>query len=71
MSLSGSLRRIGIALCLCGLLTVPACRPKVTGPTVIAVESEQDAEVLGDPTPPPHDASDDFFDNGVIPTLKI
>ena len=71
MSLTGSSRRIWIGLCLCGLLTVPACRPKVTGPTAVAVESDQDAAVLGDPTQPPHDASDDFFNNGVIPTLKI
>ena len=71
MSLTGSSRRIWIGLFLCGLLTVPACRPKVTGPTAVAVESDQDAAVLGDPTQPPHDASDDFFNNGVIPTLKI
>ena len=70
MSLSGSLRRIGIALCLCGLLTVPACKRSVKYET-FTHEAEPNPAVLGDPTPPPHDASDDFFNNGVIPTLKI
>ena len=79
MSLTGSSRRIWIALCLCGLLAVPACRRSVSKTEVVTFETEAEggSDALADPSqpsqppPPTRDASDDFFDNGVIPTLKI
>jgi hypothetical protein len=71
MSLTGSSRWLWIGLCFSGLLTIPACQPSVTRPAVVAVEPTATPEVVADPTPAPRDASDDFFEAGVIPTLKI
>ncbi len=67
MSVSWISRSLRIGLCLCGLLGLSACRPAVTGPTTVTF----DTEAPEPPPPPPRDASDDFFDNGVIPKLKI
>lgn len=64
MSLSWFSRSLRIGLCCCGLLGLPACRQAVIEPPAPTVESDV-------PAPPIRDASDDFFDNGVIPQLKI
>ena len=56
--------------CFCALLLLPACRDSATGK--IEVPREPDPIVEPDaPATPLRDASDDFFDNGVIPQLKI
>ena len=66
------LRQVWISLCVCGLLCLPACQRTTTSPPVIrADDSESGAGGAKTPDQSPRDASDDFFDNGVIPQLKI
>lgn len=64
MRLSWFSRSVRIGLCCCGLLSLLACQQAVIESPQPTVESEV-------PAPPPRDASDEFFDNGVIPQLKI
>lgn len=71
MSLSWSSRLVGISLLVVGLLGIPACRPTASGPIVTTVDSEPPAAATDIPYKPQLDASDDFFENGVIPRLKI
>lgn len=74
MSLTWSSRLIGIGLCVCGLLSISACQPTVSGPTISTVDSEPQAAESDGPTQPPlpqRNACDDFFDRGIIPQLKI
>ena len=69
MSLSWISRSVRIGLCCCGLVGLPACQQQVCQQTsFVAPATTADLAV---PEPPPRDASDDFFDNGVIPQLKI
>ncbi len=70
MSLSLKSRPVWLPGCFCALLLLPACRdaPKGTADSrselvPIFVPHELD--------PPTSDASDDFFDRGVIPQIKI
>ena len=70
MSLSLFSRPNWLGWCFCALLLLPACRNSATGK--IEVPREPDPIVEPDaPATPPRDASDDFFDNGVIPQLRI
>ncbi len=71
MSLTWISRPVWIGLCCCGLLCLLACQQAATGPTVTTVDSVPSAVESTVPAPPLHDASNDFFDNGVIPQLKI
>lgn len=70
MSLSWSSRPIRIGLCFCVLLTLAACQKSETSPPE-AISSAPAVSEPEAPAPPIRDASDDFFDDGVIPQLKI
>lgn len=69
MSLRLFPRPVLFACCFC-LLLLPACRKSATGKIDVPLELDPIVEPDA-PAAPPRDASDDFFDNGVIPQIKI
>lgn len=71
MSLSQSCRRIWIGLCCAVLLTLAACQKSETLPPGAGSKAAQVGGEAKTPAKPVRDASDDFFERGVIPTLKI
>lgn len=78
MNLSWISRPVWLAWCFC-LLLLPACRDSSTGKLETAIEVDPivpivvpDAPIpVPIPIPTPRDASEEFFDNGAIPQLKI
>ena len=70
MSLSLISRPHWLSWCFCALLLLPACRDSATGKIEVPLELVPIVEP-DTPVTPPRDASDDFFDNGEIPQIKI
>lgn len=65
------LRQVGISLWIFSLLSVPGCQPSTVRQPVPVDESALVDSHADESVRPQRDASDDFFDNGVIPQLKI